>query len=170
MNPSFHAVFVRLFDAHFNRVYRYLNRLSGEPDLAADIAQEAFVKLYERGSPPETPEAWLITVATNLFRNDRSKRARRTRLMTDARAEDLLADPSPAPGASLDDAKSGLRVRAVMQRLPERDQRMLLLCAEGYSYREIAAALKLDEASVGTFLARAKRAFRTLYEGHSDAS
>jgi len=41
---------------------------------------------------------------------------------------------------------------------------MLLLRAEGYSYREIASALQLNEPSVGTLLARAKRAFREAYE------
>jgi DNA-directed RNA polymerase specialized sigma24 family protein len=46
---------------------------------------------------------------------------------------------------------------------------MLLLRAEGYGYRAIAAALELNELSVGTLLARAKRAFRTLYEESLDA-
>lgn len=169
MTPSFHDEFVGLFDAHFKRLYRYLDRLSGEPELAADIAQDAFIRLYERGSSPDTPEAWLITVATNLFRNARSKRARRARLMTDARAEDLLADPPRAPGESMNDARTGERVRAVIDRLPERERRMLLLCAEGFSYRDIAAALKIQEASVGTLLARAKATFRALYEGMPDA-
>jgi DNA-directed RNA polymerase specialized sigma24 family protein len=39
----------------------------------------------------------------------------------------------------------------------------LLLRAEGYSYRDIATALDLNEASVGTLLARAVRAFRESY-------
>ena len=51
--PSFHDRFVGLFQAHFHRLYRYLDRLSGEPELAADLAQEAFVRLYRRGSLPE---------------------------------------------------------------------------------------------------------------------
>jgi RNA polymerase sigma-70 factor (ECF subfamily) len=46
---------------------------------------------------------------------------------------------------------------------------MLLLQAEGYSYRDIAAALELHEASVGTLLARARRAFLTAYGSRSDA-
>jgi DNA-directed RNA polymerase specialized sigma24 family protein len=46
---------------------------------------------------------------------------------------------------------------------------MLLLQAEGYSYADIAAALRLNEASVGVFLARARRAFRSAYEEDSGA-
>jgi DNA-directed RNA polymerase specialized sigma24 family protein len=47
---------------------------------------------------------------------------------------------------------------------------MLLLRAEGFSYRDIATALRINEGSVGTLLARAKRAFLDRYEGDADAS
>ena len=75
------AAFVATFDAHFPRVHRYLNRLSGDPDLASELAQDVFVRLYERGELPDDASAWLFTVATNLFRNAKSKRARRFRLL-----------------------------------------------------------------------------------------
>jgi DNA-directed RNA polymerase specialized sigma24 family protein len=55
-------------------------------------------------------------------------------------------------------------VRSVLDRMTERERHLLLLRAEGYSYRDIAAALQLNEASVGVLLARAKRAFRDSYE------
>jgi len=164
MTVPFHDRFVELFDAHFQRLYRYLDRLSGEPELAADLAQEAFVRLYARGSVPDAPEGWLITVAMNLFRNVRSTRARRRRLLTVSRAEAVLADPPPSPGQTAVATDARERVRAALHHLPAREQQMLLLRAEGYSYRDIAAALELNEASVGTLLARAKRAFREACE------
>jgi RNA polymerase sigma-70 factor (ECF subfamily) len=164
VNSSFHDWFVDLFHGHFQKLYRYLDRLSGEPELAADIAQEAFIRLYERGSPPDRPEAWLITVATNLFRNARTKGVRRTRLLTPAREGEILPDPPLSPAAMVDADESRRLVRAALDRMPERERQMLLLRAEGYGYRDIAGALNLNEASVGTLLARAKRAFRELYE------
>lgn len=163
----FHDRFVELFDAHFERLYRYLDRLSGERELAADLAQEAFVKLYRRGSLPERPEAWLITVATNLFRNIKSTRIRRRRLLTDARGEGVHSDPPPSPADAASAEESRRRVRSAIDRLPERERRILLLRAEGYRYRDIAAALDLNEASIGTLLARAKRAFREAYTAHA---
>jgi RNA polymerase sigma-70 factor (ECF subfamily) len=60
-------------------------------------------------------------------------------------------------------------VRAALNRLSERDRQLLLLRADGYRYHEIAVALDLNEASVGTLLARAKRAFREAYDGEIDA-
>ena len=158
-----------LFHSHFHRLVRYLDRLSGDPELASDLAQETFVRLHRRGSLPDHPEAWLITVAMNLFRNARSTAARRRRLLTAARAEATLGDASPGPAQLVEGADEREQVRATIDRLGERERQLLLLRAEGYGYRELAAALGLHEASVGTLLARAKRAFREVYEGSADA-
>jgi RNA polymerase sigma factor (sigma-70 family) len=167
--PSFHDTFVELFDARFPRLYRYLTRLSGEPELAADLAQEAFVRLYQRGSMPDAPEAWLVSVAMNLFRNAKASRSRRHRLLTAARGEAVHSDPRPRADESAEAEDARRRVRLTLDRLPDREQRMLLMRAEGYSYRDIATALELNEASVGVFLARARRAFRESYENAFDA-
>jgi RNA polymerase sigma-70 factor (ECF subfamily) len=157
----FDEAFVLLFEAQFPRLFRYLDRLSGEPDLAADLAQEAFIRLYRRGTMPERPELWLVTVGLNLFRTARSTRSRRLRLL--ARwSEPPQAAESSSRGSEEGDA--GSPVRAALGKLPARDREMLLLRAEGYSYREIATALELNEGSIGTLLARAKRAFREAYE------
>ena len=118
---------------------------------------------------PESPEAWLITVAMNLLRNEKSTRSRRLRLLTPARGERALADPPPAPEEAAAALEARRSVRAALERLPERERRMLLLHAEGYRYREIAAVLELHEASIGVMLARARRAFRAVYPEAFDA-
>ncbi len=160
----FHDEFVALFEAHFARLHRYFDRLSGDPDLAADLVQGAFVKLYQRGQTPDSPGAWLVTVAANLLRNTHAKRQRRARLLTEERARSSLGDPPPSPADAGDAALTRSSVRRALARMPERERSLLLLRAEGYSYRELAAALALEEGSVGTLLARAKRAFRELYQ------
>jgi RNA polymerase sigma-70 factor (ECF subfamily) len=164
-SQPFDESFALLFEAQFPRLFRYLDRLSGEPDLAADLAQEAFIRLYRRGVMPERPEVWLVTVALNLFRNTRSTSARRLRLL--GRWTQPAEATESSPGAR--DSERAEPVRAALRQLPPRDREMLLLRAEGYKYREIATALDLNEASIGTLLARAKRAFREIYESF-DAS
>ena len=158
----FDEAFVQVFEAEFPRLFRYLDRLSGEPDLAADLAQETFIRLYQRGSMPDAPELWLVTVALNLFRNARSTSSRRLRLLARWSEPSTTIEP---PSKDMGDSERASQVRAALGKLEERDRQMLLLRAENYSYREIAAALKLHEASVGTLLARARRAFRQAYEG-----
>jgi RNA polymerase sigma-70 factor (ECF subfamily) len=169
MAPRFHDQFVALFGACHHRLFRYLDRISGDPDLAADLAQDAFVRLYHRGALPDAPEAWLISVAMNLFRNATTTGVRRRRLLTISRAEAVVADPPPVPGQVSDAGAAAARVRETLHMLPERDRAILLLRAEGFSYRDIAAALDLNESSVGTLLARAKHAFRNAYEHDSHA-
>jgi RNA polymerase sigma-70 factor, ECF subfamily len=166
---SFQDEVVVLFHSHFHRLVRYLDRLSGDPELASDLAQETFVRLHRRGALPDHPEAWLITVAMNLFRNARSTAARRRRLLTVARVEATLGDADPDPAQLVEGADVRDRVRAAIDQLGDRERQLLLLRAEGYGYRELAAALDLHEASVGTLLARAKRAFRAAYDGGADA-
>jgi RNA polymerase sigma-70 factor (ECF subfamily) len=75
----------------------------------------------------------------------------------------------PTPGHSAEAADERDRVRAAIDRLSERERQILLLRAEGYGYRDLAEVLDLNEASIGTFLARAKRAFREAYGGEADA-
>lgn len=147
-----------------------MQRLSGEPELAADLVQEAFIKLYRRSVMPDAPAAWLITVAMNQFRNTRASRSRRHELLTLARAEGVHADHEPSPAESAEAADERRRVRQVLDQLSEREQLLLLLQAEGYRYREMAATTGLHAGSVGVLLARAKRAFRDLYQQGSDAS
>jgi RNA polymerase sigma-70 factor (ECF subfamily) len=170
MSRSFHDDFVELFNGHFERLFRYLDRLSGDPDLAADIAQESFMKLHQRGSLPDAPGAWLITVAMNLFRNAYATHERRSRLLKVVPEAAMYADRSVSPDRGDESRALAARVRRALDGIPERERQMLLLRAEGFSYREIAEALNLQESSVGTMLARAKRAFKELYEDRADAS
>ena len=169
-SSAFEGQFVALFQEHYPRVARILDRLTGEPDAAADLAQEAFVRLYKRGELPDAPIAWLVTVAFNLFRNSKNTGARRLRLMTVERGTYSHSDPAPAADAQLETTELQPRVRRVLDALPERERQLLLLRAEGYSYRDLAIALDLQETSVGVLLARAKRAFKERYEGQPDAS
>jgi RNA polymerase sigma-70 factor (ECF subfamily) len=166
---AFREAVGKLFDADAARVFRVMNRLSGDAELAADLTQEAFLRLNRRAALPERPEAWLITVAMNLLRNARSKRSRRLRLLTPARARAIHSDAPPAP----DRAGHGEvrdRVRRALDQLPARDREILLLHAEGYRYREIAEALNLVESGIGTYLSRARKAFRDAWGGCDDAS
>ena len=156
--------FVALFHESFESLHRYLNRLSGDTDLASDLAQEAFVRLYKRRTLPDDPKAWLFTVATNLFRNAMTKQSNRARLLTYRRGLRVHSDPTPSPEATAEGTLTRRSVRSALNELGEREQSLLLLAAEGHSYREMAKILELREASVGTLLRRAKKAFRDAYE------
>jgi RNA polymerase sigma-70 factor (ECF subfamily) len=166
----FDDAFRRLFDEQFRSLFRYLDRLTGDPALAADLAQEAFMRLYRRRSLPLDARAWLVSVAANLFRDERRAVARRRRLLGARFATPALEVVEPVAEHDVVAGERRGLVRKALSSLPQRDRQALLLRYEGYSYAEIAKALDLPASSIGTLLARAKRAFQAAFQDIPDAS
>ncbi len=170
MKADFEKQFADFFAREFGRLFRYLDRSWGDEELAADIAQEAFVRLYQRGAFPQDPRAWIVTVANNLLRDEHRRTHRRRSLLQRNTAEAGPQRDALTPDAALITREQQDAVRAALEDLPARDRQMLLLRHEGYSYREIARALDLGETSVGSMLLRATRAFRDAYKARQNAS
>lgn len=168
--PPFEVLFRVLYEERFPMLNRYLHRLSGETAVADDIAQESFVRLYQRGSMPEDPPAWLVSVANNLVRDERRKVVRRLRLLSLHGEYGEDAQESPSPEAEVVSAERVMAVRCSLGKLSLRDRQLLVLHHEGYSYREIADALGIAATSVGTLLVRASAAFIAAYTKRSHAS
>lgn len=165
---EFESAFDRVFAECHPVVFRIVDRMCGDPELAADIAQEALVRLFGRGSMPDKPSAWLVTVALNLLRNARGKRSRRLRLLDATRAEHVRGDPPVPPSRAVEAEETRLAVRSTLDALTHRERALLLLAAEGYTHAEIAAALGLRAVSAGKLLSRAREAFTNAYRtyGH----
>lgn len=161
----------RLFADHHAALYRYLARLTGDPDAAADAAQEAFVRLLTRPGGSPTPaaaagrdgagaghsaeRAWLYRVATNVALEHARTATRRRRLLAAGPDRAPLADPAPAPDAALEAGERRARVAAALATLPDRDRAALLLRESGFAHREIAEAVGTTTGAVGTVIARA---------------
>jgi RNA polymerase sigma-70 factor (ECF subfamily) len=152
------------FDALFQRLYpslfRYLHRLTGDADVAEDVAQEAFVRLLRQRLTEDEVRPWLFTVAMNLVRDGARRTERRHRLLTAAPA---LVTPTRLPDEELERAERVEAVRHVLDQLPPRDRQLLLMREEGFKYEEIAAVVGVAPASVGTLIARALRRFTDVY-------
>lgn len=162
--PDFERDFVRLYAERFGPLFRYLDRLTGDAELASDTAQEAFIRLYHRGEVPDEPGAWLVTVAHNHLRDQGRRATRQLRLLEAKAGRVPTASPAVDPAAGLDAGERIRAVRAALDRLSPRDREALLLRHAGYSYREIAVALDLAEGSVGTVLLRAGHQFRHVFK------
>jgi RNA polymerase sigma-70 factor (ECF subfamily) len=161
---------VLLFQERFAQLYRYLDRLSGDSGIADDIAQESFVRLYERGAMPANPSAWLVAVANNLLRDERRNRRRRGRLLTLHGGGEGSDRSAPSPEGGVLEAERAAEVRRALDAISERDRQLLLLRHEGYSYREVADAFGIAPSSVGTLLVRATAAFTRAFKEGSGAS
>lgn len=155
------------FDEVFRRLYpslfRYLHRLTGDPDAADDIAQESFARLLRRPMPEAEAKPWLFTVATNLVRDSARKSTRRERILERVRPTPSAPD---APDVVTERNERITLVRQALERLSERDRTLLLMRGEGFTYEEMARAVGVAPASVGTLLARALRRFSAVYRLH----
>ena len=135
--------------------------MTGDQDQAEDLAQEAFVRLYERGleGAAKGLKVWLFRVVTNLARDKFRTRKTRDRLHLENPPEEQAQAQAPAPDRGVERREEVERVRRALDILADRDQEMLLLRQEGFSYKEIADAVEVAPGSVGTLLARALKRF-----------
>lgn len=155
------------FDQTFDELYpplvRYCHRLTGDRDVAEDIAQEAMVRLYTHRveGPQQGIRAWLFRTATHLIRDQYRVNENRRRLLQ----ENPVTPTEPdGPHRHLEREEARARARTALDVLPERDKEILLMRYEGFSYKEIAEAVEIAATSVGTLLARAERRFAQLLE------
>jgi RNA polymerase sigma-70 factor, ECF subfamily len=149
MDPS------QLFAEHHASLFRFLARMTGDADAAADAAQEAFVRLIERPPAPGQTRAWLFQVGINAARMAERTRRRRLKLVTGAGDRLPMADRPAGPDERAEQAEDRARVQRALAGLPERDRTILLMREEGFTHREIAEAVGTTTPSVGTMLARA---------------
>jgi RNA polymerase sigma-70 factor, ECF subfamily len=157
--PDYDALFQKLYPL----LFRYLNRMTGDADVADDLAQEAFVRLLGRNMPEDEARVWLFTVATNLFRDRTRTTRRRERILT---AMPWKPAALPGPEEELERSRRIAAVRQALEQLPPRDRQMLLMREEGFRYEEIAKVTEVAPGSVGTLLARATRRFLAVYDNH----
>lgn len=139
---------------------RYVHRLTGDPDLSEDFAQEALLRLLsvDPATPMRNARAWLYRVATNLVRDH----ARRGEMMR-RRPIPIDADVPQTPDQALERSETVARVRAVLDRLTPRDREVLVLRQSGFRHREIADIVDVKPDSVSMLAARAMKRFRTAY-------
>lgn len=147
------------FERYSNGLYRYLTRLIGDEERAADLLQETFERALvsvRHRTQPENESAWLYRVATNLA-YDALRRRRRLRWLP-------LLDTHPTP--AFEDASGEVQaVRDCLAALRPREAEALLLYEYvGLSCVEIGELLDELPTTIRVRIHRARQSFRTNYE------
>ena len=151
----------RLFAEHYEVLYRYLIRLTGDPDLAADAAQEAFVRLVEKRPEQSQVRGWLFRVGTNVVRDDARVRRRRDELLREVPDRAPVGDAPANPEQALELRERQWMVREALDALGYKDRTVLLMREEGFSHQEIAEAVGTTTKSVGSMISRALQKLAT---------
>ena len=149
--------FDAVFHAHYGQIARVIARVIRHPARAEELAVEVLWKYWR------TPRAqgdraggWLYRTAVRVGLNELRSRLRGIRHEQMADATPGTPNPEQVRAA----AEEQEHVRTVLAALDPRQAELLLLRASGLSYAELAAALELNPASIGTLIGRAQQTFR----------
>jgi RNA polymerase sigma factor (sigma-70 family) len=156
----------RLFTTHAPALYRYLLRLTGDSDLAADGVQTTFVRVIERPPAGDVERAWLFKVATNVVLEELRSGSRRARLLRGQPDRAPMADPPSTPLEHVEARERHERATRALATLSEKERSAVLMREEGFSHSEIAEAVGTTTGSVGTLLARALLKFANAIGGN----
>lgn len=164
--------FEQLVRDNEKRVYNLALRMTGSPEDALDLSQEAFLNAW-RGLASFQGECsfstWMYRLTSNVcldFLRARKRRLEAAGALLSLDGEDA---PDPAapdrqrPEAVLERREQQELLRRALDALPDHHRQVLALRElSGLSYQEISAALALDLGTVKSRLTRARLALRKI--------
>ncbi|MGA1206052.1 MAG: RNA polymerase sigma factor [Opitutales bacterium] len=177
--------FGEVFRALYPRVHRTVWAMLGSESEAHDVAQEAWVKAWKnrkRYNFQSQYTTWIHRIAVNTALDALRKRKRwRAKFVSmfsemgeslsvnktgPEAVQSLQETASPSgeanPARVLDNSELGQRIQSAVDKLPEAQRTVLVLREyEGYSYEEIASALKIEAGTVMSRLYHARKKLQT---------
>lgn len=163
--------FERLYARHKTTMFNYLLRAAGQRELAEELLQELFLRVFDGRARYEARRpfrVWLYTLARNLLR-DRWRRLGRRPQWDDAAVE--VCDEAANPEARCSEQEQVDRLRAAILSLSPALREVLILSRyHGLAFAEIAAIVDCSEGVARVRLFRAvERLRKILPAGESPA-
>ncbi|MBS0209152.1 MAG: sigma-70 family RNA polymerase sigma factor [Planctomycetes bacterium] len=173
------TAFEELVLRYQNRLVTVLTHLVSDAELAEDLAQEVFLRIYrarKKYTPGSKFSTWLFTIANNVASNARRTLARRREVQMVAPAgvattttmpleQIALAASGLMPARQVDKAELRAQVRQALNSLNERQRLAVLLNKfENMSYADIAETMELSPEAVKSLLSRARVQLREVLE------
>jgi len=158
------SAWARIYDAHYQQLYRYCYARTSDQEAAADLASQVVLAALEgidrfddRGRPLL---AWLYRIARNACVDYLRSRQRESLAIEQAATQQEQVEPSPA--AAVDERRDLL---AALRQLTEEQQQLIALrYYAGLSTSEIADAMERAPVAVYSLEARALASLRRLLE------
>ena len=160
-----------LMERHAPRLLNYLLRQLRDESEAEDLAQEAFVRVFQnrhKFNPQYRFMTWLYTIATNLARTRQRHQTRHPHVSLEAESEfsagslkERLPAEQSSPTENLETGERAAAVRAAVADLPEELREAILLTEyEELTQREAAAVLNCTPKAVEMRIYHARNQLR----------
>jgi RNA polymerase sigma-70 factor (ECF subfamily) len=160
LRPAGAEIFESFFAKNYEPVLRAVYLVTGDRGEAEDLAQESFVKAYERWDrirKMDNPSGYVYRMAFNAYRS------RLRRLGVAARRSVSPMEPDPISESDDRDA-----IRRALATLPDPEREVIVLIEWlGMTSEEAGTVLGVSPGAVRVRLTRAKQAFRLMNEGAS---
>jgi RNA polymerase sigma-70 factor (ECF subfamily) len=157
-----------LIRAHQDALYAFMLRMSGRPDVAEDIVQEAFVRVLknlDRFDSRFRFSTWLFTIAKRLYVNSMQKH--KPTYDSEVVGERQGADASPGGNAARNETIANVRGVidfALRQLGPQQREIVLLFHQQNWPINEIAVFMRMPEGTVKSHLHRARKRMKRAIE------
>ena len=155
--------FAEIIEHYQAAIIRYLYRLTGDYEMAKDLAQDTFIQAYKgilKTDAELSFKAWLYRIATNNAWQHRRRKKLLSFIPFISREHDI-----PNASNQADCTGEALEIQEAMLKIPEEQRTCLVLhFVEGFKYREIAETLGCSEEAVRKRVARGRKLFIDLYE------
>lgn len=161
-----------LMDRWARRVTSFLYQMTGQQDVAGDLAQETFVRLYgarKRYKPQGNFSTYLFAIAANLARNHARWRSRHPTVSLDAASEsgenflENAADPTQSPAEVAESSERFRAVHDALLGLPhDLKEALVLFVYEGMSHAEIAEVKGCSQKAIETRIYRARQQLKAV--------
>jgi RNA polymerase sigma-70 factor, ECF subfamily len=172
------TAFEELMLRYQNRLVTVLEHLVGRRDLAEDLAQDVFLRIYrarKRYTPGAKFSTWLFTIANNVASNALRSKARRKEVNWRSRPGEssggnslsqlAQAASSLMPARQFDKSEMREIVREAISTLNERQRLAVLLSKfENMSYEDIAESMEMTPQAIKSLLSRARTNLRAVLE------
>lgn len=163
------SAFATLVERYSGRAYWVAHGLLADQEEARDVVQEAFLRVYralDRFDFDQSFYTWLYRIVVNLAIDRLRKLSRARSVSLDDVGEPASGTSAEvAPGRRMEASETGVEVRAVLARLPDKYRTVMVLRElNGLSCKEIAGIVRSSHATVRWRLHVARKYFKDEWE------
>jgi RNA polymerase sigma-70 factor (ECF subfamily) len=165
--------FDHLHKRYQNRILNYVYRFLGNYQIAEDITQDTFLRIYTNLDNCEIGNVggWIYTIARNLSFNQLRKQKHKLEIslytpVSEGEGEliDYLTDDSSSYKAMSQQKELELDIQRAINSLSPKYREVLILCGlQGFSYEEAAKILRCTTRNIGIRLYRARKLMHKIF-------